>query len=237
MSSIWHSRLHLSIFGQSHSPAIGMTLDGIPAGESIDMDELHAFMARRAPGRFPWSTSRKEDDIPEFLSGIVNGKTCGAPITAIIRNGNTRSGDYSNIIDIPRPGHADYTAHIKYGGYQDVSGGGHFSGRLTAAMCIAGGICLQILSRHGITIGAHISCINGIFDEFFDPVNVNAATLRSLHKMDFPVLYSGDDEVMIKAIQAAKNNGDSVGGSIECAAVGLPPGLGDPIFDGMENRI
>ena len=237
MGSTWNSRISLSIFGQSHAPAIGMTLDGIPAGETVDMDMLNAFMARRAPGRFPWATARREEDIPEFLSGIVNGKTCGAPITAIIRNKNTRSGDYDNIKDIPRPGHADYTAHVKYGGFHDVSGGGHFSGRLTAAMCIAGGICLQILERRGITIGAHIASIGDIFDEPLDAANIDEKTLRGLWDMDFPVLDIGDAAVMIAKIKRTKESGDSLGGVISCAAIGLPPGLGDPMFGGMENRI
>jgi len=237
MSSFWRSRLDLAIFGQSHAPGIGMTLDGIPAGEPIDMERLQAFLRRRAPGRFPWTTPRKEEDIPEFICGLKDGKTCGAPITAIIRNENTRSGDYAELADIPRPGHADYTAHVKYGGHQDVAGGGHFSGRLTAALCVAGGICLQVLERRGVSIGAHISCIEGIFDELFNDRNLDEGCLRSLHEMDFPVLYAGDAQVMIKKIEQAKNDGDSVGGSIECAAIGLPPGLGSPMFGGMENRI
>ena len=237
MGSTWNSRLCLSIFGQSHGAAIGMTLDGIPAGEAIDTNALNAFMARRAPGRFPWSTARSEDDIPEFLSGIVNGMTCGAPITAIIRNKNIRSKDYENIMDVPRPGHADYTAHMKYRGFQDVSGGGHFSGRLTAAICIAGGICLQILRRRGITVGAHISSIGDISDTSLDAVNVDETILSALRDMDLPVLNSDKAEVMIRKIEQVKSDGDSIGGVISCAAIGLPPGLGNPMFGGMENRI
>ena len=237
MSSTWNSRLCLSIFGQSHGPAIGMTLDGIPAGNAICMETLNAFMARRAPGRFPWTTSRSEDDIPEIISGIKNGKTCGVPLTAIIRNKNTRSGDYDNIQDIPRPGHADYTAHIKYGGFQDISGGGHFSGRLTAAMCIAGGICIQLLEKRGITIGAYIESIGESAAKPIDIVSIDEKELRSLHGMDFPVLNADDAAVMINKIEKAKNDGDSLGGVISCVAIGLPAGLGDPIFGGMENRI
>ena len=147
MSSTYGENLHLTIFGQSHSPAIGVTVEGIPAGEKVDLDELQRFLNRRAPGKNAWSTPRKEADAPEILSGLVNGYTCGAPLTAIIRNTNTRSQDYANLAVTPRPGHADYTAEVKYGGYQDRAGGGHFSGRLTAPLCIAGGICLQILAR------------------------------------------------------------------------------------------
>ena len=237
MSSTWKNRLSLSIFGQSHGVAIGMTLDGIPAGERIDMDKLSAFLSRRAPGKFPWSTPRKEDDFPEFLSGIVGDKTCGAPISAIIRNNNTRSSDYSEIADIPRPGHADYTAHIKYGGFQDYAGGGHFSGRLTAALCIAGGICLQILERNGIYIGAQITQIGKIHGKLSDCASTDKDELNALTKMDFPVFDPDIRKSMIDEIYKAKESGDSVGGYIKCEAIGLPAGLGEPIFDGMENRI
>ena len=165
MSSFYHGdALELSIFGQSHSPAIGVTLSGLPAGFSIDMDELGAFLRRRAPGQNAWSTPRKEADLPDFLSGLVGNTTCGAPLCAVIRNTNTRSQDYNNLIDIPRPGHADYTAQVKFGGYQDVAGGGHFSGRLTAPLCIAGGICKQLLKSRGIEVMARIDAIAGIED-------------------------------------------------------------------------
>ena len=214
-----------------------MTLDGIPAGETLDMEILEAFLMRRAPGRFPWSTPRRETDKPEFLSGLVNGKTCGAPITAIIRNENTRPADYSAHRTIPRPGHADYTAHVKYKGYGDLSGGGHFSGRLTAALCIAGGICLQILDRRGIHVGAHIASIGSVSGRLFDPVEVNRTDFALLWAMDFPALDQNRALQMIEEIDRARSEHDSVGGTIECAVVGLPPGLGEPMFDGMENRI
>ena len=162
MSSTFGENLKLSIFGQSHGPAIGMALDGIPAGLPVDFDELQEFLNRRAPGRNDWSSPRKEEDIPEFLAGIIDGYTCGAPIAAIMRNKNAHSEDYSNLKDIPRPGHADYTAQIKYGGFQDAAGGGHFSGRLTAPLCIAGGLCKQWLEEMDIRIGAHI--VQNIFN-------------------------------------------------------------------------
>lgn len=164
MSSTYGETLKLSIFGQSHCPAVGMTLDGIPAGLSVDEEALQAFLSRRAPGQNAWSTPRKEADAPEFLSGLLDGFTCGAPIAAVIRSKNTRSGDYDNLKDCPRPGHADYTAQIKYGGFQDAAGGGHFSGRLTAPLCIAGGLCLQWLEELGIQVHAHIHSIAGIPD-------------------------------------------------------------------------
>ena len=233
MSSTYGDRLKLSIFGQSHGAAIGMNLDGIPAGLPVDTEKLQSFLNRRAPGRNDHSTPRKEADIPEFLSGIVDGFTCGAPIAAIIRNTNTRSGDYSELKDCPRPGHADFTAQIKYGGYQDVAGGGHFSGRLTAPLCIAGGLCKQWLEARGIRIGAHLVCVDGIADEGFDPLNPQIDQVRS----DFPVISEAAGIKMQEAIANAKADGDSVGGIIECAVTGLPAGLGDPMFGGMESRI
>lgn len=236
MSSTYGEILKLSIFGQSHGPAIGMTLDGIPAGLPIDLEKLQSFLNRRAPGQHEYATARKEEDRPEFLSGIVDGFTCGAPIAAMIRNSNTRSGDYSNLKDVPRPGHADYTAHIKYHGYQDVAGGGHFSGRLTAPLCIAGGLCLQWLEEMGIRIGAHIVAIGGITDEPKVSLDWAEPNLDLIQK-DFPVLNKESGNKMRAAIAAAKADGDSVGGLVECIITGLPAGLGDPMFGGMESRI
>ena len=229
MSSSYGENLHLTIFGQSHSPAIGMTLEGIPAGNAIDFTELKRFLTRRAPGRNRYATARFEADEPEFLSGLVENVTCGAPLTAIIRNTNTRSGDYANLARTPRPGHADYTAAVKYGGAQDVAGGGHFSGRLTAPLCIAGGICLQLLRREGITIVSRIASIAGVED-------CGELTVSTAEK-EFPVVDDAQGAKMREAIAAAKAEGDSVGGVIEVAVFGLPVGLGDPMFGGMENRI
>ena len=233
MSSTYGENLHLTIFGQSHSPAIGVTVEGIPAGEKVDLDELQRFLNRRAPGKNVWSTPRKEADAPEILSGLVNGYTCGAPLTAIIRNTNTRSGDYENLKDVPRPGHADYTAQVKFGGAQDVSGGGHFSGRLTAPLCIAGGLCKQWLEGMGIQIFAHISAIAGIPDTPFDPL----APDRDSIQPEFPVINQDAGARMRAAISAARSDGDSVGGIVECAVTGLPAGVGEPMFGGAESRI
>ena len=235
MSSTYGDILKLSIFGQSHGPAIGMTLDGIPAGLAVDMEALQKFLNRRAPGQNDHSTPRCEEDRPEFLAGLVNGYTCGAPIAAIIHNKNTRSGDYENLKDLPRPGHADYTAQIKYGGFQDVAGGGHFSGRLTAPLCIAGGLCKQWLEQKGIRIAARISAIAGIADEplYWDWINPD---LDAIGK-DFPVLNPEAGVAMREAIAKARAEYDSVGGLIECIVTGLPAGLGDPMFGGMESRI
>lgn len=227
--SQYGEHLHLTIFGQSHAPAIGMTLEGLPAGEAIDMTALQAFLNRRAPGRNEWSTPRKEADAPEFLSGLVENVTCGAPLTAIIRNTNTRSGDYANLASVPRPGHADYTAYVKYGGHADFAGGGAFSGRLTAPLCIAGGICLQLLKKHGIEVISRIAAIGQVTDS--SPLTASTAD------KPFPVVDDAAGEAMQAAIAAAKADGDSVGGIVECAVLGLPAGLGGPLFDGMEGRI
>lgn len=235
MSSTYGENIRLSIFGQSHGAAIGMTLDGVPAGLPVDTVRLQEFLNRRAPGQNDYSTPRREEDTPQFLSGIVDGYTCGAPIAAIIHNKNTRSGDYANLKDCPRPGHADYSAQVKYGGYQDAAGGGHFSGRLTAPLCIAGGLCKQWLERQGIRVAAHISVIAGVAD---DPVYldwVNPAL--DLIGKDFPVLNADAGAKMREAIAKAKAEGDSVGGIVECIVTGLPAGIGDPMFGGMESRI
>lgn len=235
MSSTYGNIIKLSIFGQSHGTAIGMTLDGIPAGLPVDLDQLQTFLDRRAPGRAAYATTRKEADRPEFLAGIVNGYTCGAPIAAVIPNKNTRSGDYENLKDQPRPGHADFPAQVKYGGYQDVAGGGHFSGRLTAPLCIAGGLCKQWLEAYGITIAAHIDSIAGVTDR----PEILSRTAPELAKIqaDFPVVNPSAGENMRAEIEAARMDGDSVGGVIECFVTGLPAGIGDPMFDGIENRI
>ena len=229
MSSSYGEILKLTIFGQSHATAIGMTLDGIPAGLTVDPEELQRFLDRRAPGRTDYATPRREADRPEFLSGLVNGRTCGAPLAAIIRNENTRSGDYRDLAVTPRPGHADYTAAVKYGGAQDAAGGGHFSGRLTAALCIAGGLCLQFLRREGIEIVSRIASIGEVADR--------GELTGSTAEKPFPVVDDARGAEMRAVIAAAKAGGDSVGGVIEAAAFGLPVGLGGPMFGGMESRI
>ena len=233
MSSTYGENLKLSIFGQSHGPAIGMTLDGIPAGLPVDPDKLQEFLNRRAPGQNDWSTPRKEEDRPEFLAGLLDGYTCGAPIAAVIHNKNTRSGDYENLKDCPRPGHADYTAQVKYGGFQDAAGGGHFSGRLTAPLCIAGGLCKQWLEEMGIRIGAHILAIGECGDQYFDSMDPEIESVDP----DFPVLDPEAGEAMRDWISQAKAAGDSVGGIIECAITGLPVGIGEPMFGGVESKI
>ena len=229
MSSSYGENIRLTIFGQSHSPAVGVTIEGIPAGERIDREELQRFLNRRAPGQNAWSTARKEEDRPLFVSGLKEDVTCGTPLTALIENRDTRSKDYENLRHLPRPGHADYTAAVKYGGFQDYAGGGHFSGRLTAPLCIAGGICRQLLEREGITLISRIAQIGPVCDE--------GALIASTAEKDFPVVDDAKGAQMRESIAAARAEGDSLGGVVECAVLGLPAGLGDPMFDGMENRI
>lgn len=233
MSSTYGENLKLSIFGQSHGKAIGMTLDGIPAGLPVDTEELCRFLARRSPGRDPLSTDRREPDRPELVSGIVSGFTCGAPIAALIKNTDHRSSDYDDLKDVPRPGHADLTAQIKYNGFQDPAGGGHFSGRLTAPLCIAGGLCLQWLEEMGIRIGGHIIRIGEETAPRFDPISPELDKIGQI----FPTLSGEESDRFQQAIALAKNQEDSIGGRIECTIVGLPAGLGEPMFGGVENRL
>ena len=209
MSSSYGENFRISIFGESHAAAIGVTMEGLPAGSPIDSGTLQAFLERRAPGRDAFSTSRREADAPEFLCGVKNGVATGAPITAIIRNADTRSNDYANLANVPRPGHSDYPAEVKFGGFQDRAGGGHFSGRLTAPLCIAGGIVLQQLERLGVSVSARAIRIGG----------------------------ETEPERMEAAIAAAREAGDSVGGIVEAEIRGLSAGIGDPMFGGLENRI
>jgi chorismate synthase len=235
MSSSIGSVVKCSVFGESHGEAIGCVLDGLPAGEPIDMDEIYLQMSRRAPGLDKSSTPRRESDTPHVLTGLLDGRTTGAPLAMIIKNENVRSQDYRNIARAPRPGHADYTAYVRYDGFNDVRGGGHFSGRLTATLVFAGAVCRQILRRRGVYIGGHVLEIHGIKDTGFDPVNVNSTLLEDLSSQRFSVIDQSAGDKMRDEIEAARKSQDSVGGIIEAAAVGLPAGLGSPMFGGVEN--
>lgn len=231
MSNTIGTRLKLTVFGESHGPAVGMTLEGFPAGFEPDLAELQAFLNRRAPSASVFSTSRREADAPEFLSGLHDGRTCGDALTAIIRNTNARRADYANFL--PRPSHADYPAFVKYGGAMDLSGGGCYSGRLTAPICIAGGLCKQYLRQQGVEVLAHIFNIGAQRDEPYDPLAPQPPVLeRGLTLVD-----PARAEAMLDEIEAVRAACDSVGGSVECAVTGLPTGLGEPMFDGVENRL
>ncbi|MCR4576907.1 MAG: chorismate synthase [Clostridiales bacterium] len=229
MSSAFGRMLRLSIFGESHSPAIGAVIEGLPAGSPIDADRLSAFMLRRAPGSLSSSTARWETDKVEFLSGILNGKTTGTPLAFIIRNTDAKREDYAGIKFTPRPGHADYTGSVKYFGNNDLSGGGHFSGRLTAPLCCAGGIALQQLESEGILVNARIVRIG--------PVTDSSDFTESVSQKPFPAVSDAASRQMLCEIESARNSGDSLGGIIECRITGIPAGLGNPMFHGLESTI
>ncbi|MBE6855342.1 MAG: chorismate synthase [Ruminococcus sp.] len=237
MSSLWNNRISISIFGESHGPAIGVVIDNLPPGESIDMEEVARFLARRAPKKDGTTTARRELDLPQVLSGMHNGKTTGTPLCATIMNTDMHSADYSNLSKLARPGHADYTGALRYRGFNDIRGGGHFSGRLTAPLCFAGAVCAQILERRGIYTGAHIAEIHNIADAAFDRVQVTKEDILAVRYKSFPVINSAKGEEMREDIQKAREGCESLGGIIECASVNVPAGIGSPIFDGLENTI
>ncbi len=235
MANQFGNILKLSLFGESHSDAIGIVMDGLPAGLSLDMAEIQKEMERRAPGRNSFSTPRKEGDIPKILSGFFQGKTTGTPLSAIIENTNTRSKDYHP--ELLRPGHADFTAIKRYHGFSDYRGGGHFSGRLTAPLVFAGAICKQILAKENIEIFAHIHSLKNDQDEAFDAVNPDLKAYRKLKEETLPVLNPDMTNVFARTIEEARQNQDSVGGSIEALVCGLPAGLGSPFFESVESRL
>lgn len=235
MSSETGKKIKVSIFGESHGSAVGAVADNLPAGEYIDLNELQRFLKRRQGGNNKYSTPRKEADIPEIVSGIKDNITTGAPLCLIIRNENTRSKDYET--DIPRPGHADFTAHTKYNGFCDLRGGGHFSGRLTAPICAVGGILMQILKRRGIDIVAHLSSVGNIYDDKINNLALDENQLSKIKSSGFPVLSDAAGEKMQDLIMSVKDEGNSVGGCVECGIYGLDAGIGNPMFDGLENAI
>ncbi len=230
------NKIKVTIFGQSHAEAIGVVIDGLPSDFEVDTDKVQGFLDRRAPGKNAFSTSRKEGDKVQFVSGLYKGRTCGAPLCGIIVNRDQYSKDYSELEAKMRPSHADYPANVKYGNY-DVRGGGQFSGRLTAPLCIAGAVIMQMLEQKGVHIGAHISSIGAIKDDAFDNMCLDSEYVKSAGKKDFPVLNDKKGEEMKAKILGAKENLDSVGGSIECMILGLDAGVGEPMFDGLENLI
>ena len=234
MSNLLGNRYRVQIFGQSHSPMIGAVIEGIPAGVIPDMDFISAFMARRAPGG-ALSTARRETDAPRIVSGLNDrGETCGAPLCVLIQNADARSRDYDSLRDVPRPGHADYTAAVKFAGHNDIRGGGQFSGRLTAPLCFAGALALQLLKQKGVAIRARVHSIGGIQDARVDLAH---PPMDGLCPGPLPCVDPDAARRMAEAVEAARAEGDSVGGVVECFATGLPAGLGDPMFDGVENQI
>ncbi|WP_303834939.1 chorismate synthase [Ruminococcus flavefaciens] len=233
MSSFWNSRISVSMFGEAHGPAIGVTVDNLPSGEYIDAEELARFMARRYSG----GSAPAVNSMPHIMSGIFNDRTTGTPLCAFLQNTDTSAPQHDNLDSLARPGHADYTGTMRYRGFNDVRDGGHFSDRLTAPLCFAGAVCAQILERRGIYTGAHILQIHNIKDNPFDPVNITRDGVLSVRNKDFPVINDRKGWAMIEDINKAHEGGESLGGVIECAAVNVPAGIGSPIFDGLENNI
>ena len=235
MSGVWGNKIKYSIFGESHGKAIGITIDGLQSGIEIDLDEVNKEMRRRAPGRNKLSTARAEKDEFEILSGIFNGKTTGTPICAIIRNSDKHSKDYEKTKNLMRPGHADYTGFVKYDGFNDYRGGGHFSGRLTAPIVFAGAIAKQVLGKNNILVGSHIKSIGNIEEEYFNPIDIKEDTLKTLKNKEFATIDDSKGKLMQEEILKAKEDMNSVGGIIECAILNLPSGIGSPFFGSVES--
>lgn len=237
MSSQYGRKFKLSIFGESHGVAIGINIDGIPAGTKLDLDFIRSEMERRAPGRSALATPRKEKDEFEILSGYVNGLTTGTPLAMIIRNTNQKSKDYSEIAKKPRPGHSDWSGMNKYNGFNDIRGSGHFSGRITAPLVFAGAIAKQLLKEKGILIASHIKSINNIEDRDFVESDITQENIEKWSKMTLPLLSENLREEMENIILTAKKNGDSIGGVVEIMATGVKAGIGDPFFQSLESEI
>ena len=235
MSGVWGNKIKYSIFGESHGKAIGITIDGLQSGIEIDLDEVNKEMRRRAPGRNKLSTARAEKDEFEILSGIFNGKTTGTPICAIIRNSDKHSKDYEKTKNLMRPGHADYTGFVKYDGFNDYRGGGHFSGRLTAPIVFAGAIAKQVLAKRNVLVGSHIKSIGNIEEKYFNPIDIKEDTLKALKNKEFATIDDSKGKLMQEEILKAKEDMNSVGGIIECAILNLPSGIGSPFFGSVES--
>lgn len=241
MTSGFGTNLKIKLSGESHGDSVSAEAEGLDAGIRIDRSALDAFMLRRQGGNLPFTTRRKEDDIPVFESGVTETEggwvTDGAPLKIRIYNRNVRSSDYNGFADTPRPSHADYTAQMRYGSEIDLRGGGHFSARLTAPLCAVGGILKQMLSRKGINIGSHLYSVGSTKDVPFSLTDVSVSDFEKVLSHDFPVVSEDAGERMKAELSAAAGDGDSLGGIVEAAVTGLPAGLGDPLFDGVENRI
>lgn len=237
MSSEFGEKIKISIFGESHGEAIGCVIDGLPSGVKLDMDKIYSDMSRRAPGKDKFATPRLEKDIPHILSGTLDNVTTGAPLAMMIENTNTKSGDYSNLLAVPRPSHSDYPAYVKYNGFNDIRGGGHFSGRLTAPLVFAGAVAKQILEEKGIKIGAHILQVGNAFDEAFDKNNVPADLLEKLTSSNFSTISDDAENKMREEIEGARMAQDSIGGVVECAVIGVPVGVGGNMFSTVESKL
>lgn len=235
MSSIWGRHFIVDIFGESHGPKIGAVITGIPAGTVLDFPRIRDFLGRRRPGTEAWSTKRGEADDFEIVSGYFNGHSTGTPLCVLFHNTAQRSSDYDETPN--RPGHADYTGHVRYNGYNDPRGGGHFSGRLTAPLVFAGAVAAQILEPYGIYAATHIRRIEDIEDVPFDKTNIEKELAQKLASMRLPIIDESKHKAIEGAIHSAASKGDSVGGTVECAVCGVPAGLGSPFFDTVESSL
>lgn len=237
MSATFGRNLRMTIFGESHGKGIGLVLDGLPPGTPIEEEFIKEEMARRAPGKNQMSTQRQEKDAFIIESGVFEGKATGTPLCVLIPNSDQHSKDYSLLKDVMRPGHADYAGKVRYKGFNDYRGGGHFSGRLTAPLVFTGAVAKTVLAQKGIVVGAHVARIGKITDDLFNPLGEMAERLQSLRKFTLPVLDDGKASLMEAEIMAAREQMDSVGGIVEVMAAGMPPGIGDPFFDSLESRL
>ncbi|HEY5561004.1 MAG TPA: chorismate synthase [Clostridiaceae bacterium] len=237
MGGTWGKKITYSIFGESHGPAIGITIDGLTSGLEIDIEKVKTEMKRRAPGQSELTTSRVEGDEFEILSGFFNRRTTGTPLTCIIRNTSQHSKDYDQLKDVLRPGHADYSGRVRYSNFNDYRGSGHFSGRITAPLVFAGAIAKQILLKKGILVGSHILTIGNNKDTCFDPLSISEDLIKQLAAKAFPVIDEEISSTMKASILKAKGEGDSLGGIIEAVIINIPPGIGDPFFDSLESTI
>lgn len=235
MSSIWGKRIKLSVFGESHGAAIGGVLDGLPAGIEVNTDFLAEWMKRRTARSF-FGTSRRETDSFKILSGVYCGKTTGSPVSVIIEN-QKASGNEKDYLTA-RPSHSDYVAYVKNGGYNDIRGGGHYSARLTASLTFFGGLLAHFLEKeYGVSIGSHVLSVSDIRDRFFNPTGEDSRVFDTLRKKEFPVISENAEQAMLGKILEIKESGDTIGGEIECIVSGLPVGLGDPVFDGLDSAL
>ena len=237
MSSIIGNKFKISLFGESHGKCVGVVIDGMPPGFEIDMAKLKSFLDRRRPGSSKLATPRSEKDKPVFMSGLKENVSTGFPLCVIIENEDKKSSDYDNLKELPRPSHCDYTALLKYGGFADLNGSGHMSGRLTAAICIAGGIAKQMLESMGVFVGAHLYAVGDVKDKQYDLVNLDVETLKKTDNTDFPAIDENQSEEMKELIQITKEDKDSIGSIIEIGVVGIPKAVGKPIFNTVEGRL
>lgn len=237
MSGVWGKNIRYTIYGESHGNGLGVIIDGLPSGVELDLEAIHFEMERRRPGKSNTATSRNEGDDFHFMSGFFNNKTTGAPLCILIKNANTISADYAEVKNVMRPGHADFTGYVKYGGFNDYRGGGHFSGRLTAAIVFAGAVAKQLLKEKNIIITSHISSIGSVKDNNYDKLKINTDSLDQLRAMEIPTLITEKAEEMRSEILKYRDDKNSVGGSIECAVLNLPAGLGEPFFDSVESTL